>query len=134
MVLAILTGVYAWRTHDISKATKEQANASAEMARAMREERLAADRPYILVEFFGPTPLALEGARMLEPSGGEDWNKDYAMKRAYELINVGQGPAKDIETSVVHSAMPYGARRKATLRPGGGWKERWNPAANGTCS
>jgi len=41
VVLAVATGFYAVRTHDISKAAKEQADASTEMARETREQTSA---------------------------------------------------------------------------------------------
>jgi len=49
IALVVATGYYAWRTHDISKATREQANASVEMAREMREQRLFTSRPIVLL-------------------------------------------------------------------------------------
>ena len=40
IVLAVATGFYAWRTHHISEATRELAEASEEMAHEMHEQDL----------------------------------------------------------------------------------------------
>ena len=50
VVLVVVTGIYAWRTFAISKATEKQANASVKMAEEMREQRLAIYKPHITLE------------------------------------------------------------------------------------
>ncbi len=47
-LLVVVTGIYAWRTHVISKATKEQADASVEMAEEMREQRYTECLPLLV--------------------------------------------------------------------------------------
>jgi hypothetical protein len=37
LILVAITGIYAWRTHVISEATKQQADASMKMAEAMEK-------------------------------------------------------------------------------------------------
>ena len=39
-LLVIITGIYVWRTHVISKALRGQAGASVKMAEEMKEQRI----------------------------------------------------------------------------------------------
>ncbi len=47
-LLVVVTAIYAWRTHVISKATQAQADASVRMAEEMREQRIMSSRPIIV--------------------------------------------------------------------------------------
>ena len=44
IVLAAATGFYAWRTHDISTATRDQADATVRLAEATRKQADAAQK------------------------------------------------------------------------------------------
>lgn len=46
-LLVVVTGIYAWRTHAMSKATREQAKASVKMAEEMKAQRLAV-KPFVI--------------------------------------------------------------------------------------
>ena len=46
--IVLITAVYAWRTHAISKATTQQASASMEMARATREKMYCESLPLLV--------------------------------------------------------------------------------------
>jgi len=48
VVLAIITGIYAWRTHVMSKAAREQADASMTMAEQMRKQRYSESLPLLI--------------------------------------------------------------------------------------
>ena len=50
VVLAGSTYYYARKTRDIAEATRQQAKASVKMAEEMREQRLAEDRPWLLID------------------------------------------------------------------------------------
>ncbi len=72
IVLVIVTGIYAWRTHVISKATKEQAE-------EMKGQRLMASRPIIVQRAISyPEP----------PEGYEYY---------FEIFNDGNVPAIELE-------------------------------------
>jgi hypothetical protein len=47
-LLVLITAIYAWRTHSISKATKQQASASMEMARATRGKMYSESLPLLV--------------------------------------------------------------------------------------
>ncbi len=48
LVLVVVTGIYAWRTHVISKSTEKQAQASVRMAEETREQRYTECLPLIV--------------------------------------------------------------------------------------
>jgi len=86
-VLVIITGVYAWRTFAISKATEKQANASVKMAEEMKEQRYDALRPIIdIVE--QPTKSMEKTKQVFDAREGK-FPKDLLCK----LRNIGVGPA-----------------------------------------
>ena len=91
IVLVIVTGIYAWRTHVISKATKEQAE-------EMKEQRIMTSRPVIIqravykegtwtdeeIQFIG-----------IEKSAGYYFSH-------FEVYNAGNGPAIEVEISLLN--------------------------------
>ncbi len=87
VILVVVTGIYAWRTHIISKATKEQAEASVKMAEEMREQRYDAVRPIIDIINVEQTPLEL--AR-------QAYGKKPPNELRCKLRNVGVGVAIDV--------------------------------------
>ncbi len=100
LVLAVATGFYAWRTHDISKATKEQAGASIEMAREMHEQRLESVRPVLSVEH-----------RIRDGKVGN------APSVAISPRNIGPGVALKIECAFEHPRFAYSPLWWAALGP-----------------
>src|SRR4030042_2055500 len=86
VVLVIITGIYAWGTYVISKATKEQAEASVKMAEEMKEQRLSEAQPYLL--------LRLKD-RLVQWDG---ISPDYTF--TITIINAGKGPAIDLYTAL----------------------------------
>ena len=48
VILVVTTGIYAWRTFAISKATEKQAHASVEMAEEMKEQRYSESLPLLV--------------------------------------------------------------------------------------
>jgi hypothetical protein len=121
LALVGATAYYAWRTHDISKAAQEQAKASAEMAREMKEQRLDADRPYLLIETLG-----LEGIewRELETSAGSEPDPHSAYPRylVCRIHNAGRGPAKELRATLLQLLVAYNEPTKDVLRPGDFWE------------
>lgn len=87
VVLVVVTLIYAWRTHVISKATKEQADASVEMAEEMREQRVMASRPLLIQK------------SVHEKDIWEGSTKDYFSH--FEISNVGNTPAIEVESSLM---------------------------------
>lgn len=79
IVLVIVTGIYAWRTHVMSKATKEQAEASMIMAEETREQRITESRPIIIQKAVLNDVIA---------PGFSD---------QFEIYNAGNGPAVELE-------------------------------------
>lgn len=103
LVLVGVTGIYAWRTHVISKATEKQADASAKMAEEMREQTIMISRPVIILQPVHPEVI---------PSG---LASDY-----FEIYNAGNGPAIEVEVCLLlQRKPPYGAhncQREGFLR------------------
>jgi hypothetical protein len=80
-LLVVVTGIYAWRTHIISKATREQAEASVRMAEEMRQQTIMASRPVIIQK---AVPLQF----IDEDTGTSD---------KFQIYNAGNGPAIELE-------------------------------------
>lgn len=96
LVLVAVTGIYAWRTHAISKATseqtqatKKQAEASVKMAEEMREQRIMASRPVIIQK------VVVETETQFRTFGSKDWFS------YFEVHNAGNGPAIELEVSLL---------------------------------
>ena len=87
VVLVLVTGIYAWRTFAISKATKKQADASVKMAEEMKEQRVTASRPVVVQK-------AVHEKDIYEGS-----TKDYFSH--FEAYNKGNGPAIEVEISLL---------------------------------
>jgi len=79
-LLVVVTGVYAWRTFAISKATKKQ-------AQEMREQRVMASRPLLIQK------------SVHEKDIWEGSTKDYFSH--FEISNVGNTPAIEVESSLM---------------------------------
>jgi len=91
-VLVIITGIYAWRTHVISKATREQANTSLKMANEMKEQRYDTVRPVIDFGLWESYPVTIqEGLTVKEQ---EEVNLSSGLQCI--LHNIGIGPATDV--------------------------------------
>jgi len=83
--LVLITAMYVKRTADIAKATKEQAEASVEMAKEMREQR---------------RPIVVQQA-IYEKDIWEGSTSNYFSH--FEAYNKGNGPAIEVEISLVDS-------------------------------
>ncbi len=88
-VLVIITGIYAWRTHVMSKAAREQADASVEMAEKMREQLLSEARPYLLLR------LTEDYLQWEDKANGK-----LADNFSVTVFNGGKGPARNLEASL----------------------------------
>ena len=89
VVLVVITGIYAWRTHVISKATKQQADASVKMADEMKEQILSEARPYLLLR------LTDEYLQWKDGTGGKS-----VEEFSVTVFNGGKGPARNLEASL----------------------------------
>ncbi len=89
-VLVSITAIYVKRTSDISKATREQADASMKMAEEMREQRYDTFRPIIdIVEpVMGPKEMATLAYNAKEGVFPKDW--------PCRMRNIGVGPAIEL--------------------------------------
>ncbi len=87
VILVVITGIYAWRTFAISKATGKQADASVKMAEEMREQRVTASRPVIVQK------------AVHEKDIWEGSTQDYFSH--FEAYNKGNGPAIEVEISLL---------------------------------
>ncbi len=83
-VLALITYTYVTRTKDIAEATRQQAEASVKMAEEMEAQRIMAARPVIV-------------PRDTYESNASDSPPEFT---GFELYNLGNGPAIEIEISV----------------------------------
>ncbi|MFH0769418.1 MAG: hypothetical protein V1932_07650 [Chloroflexota bacterium] len=104
LILVTVTGIYAWRTHVISKATEKQADASVKMAEEMREQRLSEARPYILLR------LVDEFVQL----GGDKLN--------VTIENVGKGPAKNLNVAFWNLDYDPIVTTKGYLGPNEDWE------------
>ncbi len=103
---------YAWET-------RKQAAASVQMAKAMREQTLAEDRPFLLVEV-----MDVSSTRFAAPDAEEEGPNPlagYPVFLRYRLFNAGRGPAKEIGTSIRHPNARYEGSSKDVLRAGDSW-------------
>jgi len=89
-LLVVVTGIYAWRTHVISRATKEQANASVKMAEEMREQR----RPIVVPKAFPAIGVPYQAS--VEEIAKHVYS-DY-----FEIYNKGNSPAIDLEVLLLN--------------------------------
>ena len=102
-LLVVVTGIYAWRTFAISNAAKEQSDASVEMAKEMREQRIMASRPVIIQK-------AIERGK---------YSTERDMPDDFEICNVGNGPAIELEISLLNKERyQITSERKTYLRAG----------------
>jgi len=105
-LLVVITGIYAWRTHVISKATKEQANASVKMAEEMREQRIMASRPVII-------------QKAVHEQRADALARPAEAFSHFEIYNAGNGPAIEVEVSLLNEQKePVNAQRETFLRVG----------------
>ena len=117
VILVIVTIVYAWRTHIISKATKAQANASVQMAKEMREQRYDAVRPVVDIVKIEQNP------RELATQGYEANEGRYPKDLPCKLRNVGVGPAIELYSFIEDIKDAEGKPRR--------WDFDTLPVANG---
>ncbi len=99
-LLVVVTGVYAWRTFAISKATKKQANASVKMAGEMRDARYDAVRPVLDIKKADTLELSEESKKttlglLMEVAEGNIPPFIYC-----SIYNVGLGTALDAYTEI----------------------------------
>ncbi len=97
LVLVLVTIIYAWRTHVISTATKQQANASVQIAEETKEQRLTASQPLIFPDF----------AQARFPNPGEIW-----------YVNSGNGPALKVKIIFAYSTTSDAVKREWQNRKG----------------
>ncbi len=88
-LLVVVTGIYAWRTHVISKATREQADASIQAVEEMRNARYDAVRPVIDIQM-DKSPEVKVNAGLAAQKMDFDWGL------SCKLHNIGLGPAIDV--------------------------------------
>ena len=91
-LLVVVTGIYAWRTHVISKATKAQADASVKTADEMREQRYDTVRPVIDFKLWESYPVTIQKGLTIK----EREEADLAIFPGCKLHNIGIGPATDV--------------------------------------
>lgn len=89
LVLVVITGIYAWRTHIMSKATERQAEASVRIAEEMRDTKHNALRPIIDFRFRDSEDRS--GGALGIGARGEVPSELHG-----QLCNIGVGPAIDL--------------------------------------
>jgi hypothetical protein len=92
-LLVVITGIYAWRTHVISKVTREQADASVKMAKEMKQQRYDTVRPVIDIQ-----RAPWDEDKLPEAFAGK--SGDTSRGLACALHNIGLGPAIDMHSFV----------------------------------
>ena len=91
VILVIITGIYVWRTHVISKASEKQARASVKMAEGMA-------RP--VIDFKRDTAKTDGHREILE--GLATSSKNVSLGLSCILCNVGVGTAIDVRSFIQH--------------------------------
>lgn len=106
VILVAVTVIYAWRTHVISKATKQQADASVKMAEEMREQR----KPIIVQEVVPPQYLGLSVAR-------EERDNSVTCD-GFKIHNLGNSPAIELEVILLNQRNGLlGSEKRTFLAP-----------------
>jgi len=114
-ILAGITLWYAWGTHQLAEAAKRQADASAQMAEEMREQRYAACFP--LVDAVFPEFLDRDSNEGLAEGLAASAGQCPEVIRA-SLQNFGLGPALDVEFYVKVPGMQPCSRKVGALAVG----------------
>jgi len=100
LALAVAAAVYGWHA-------RKQADASVEMAKEMREQRVMASRPVIIQKAVVKTETELR------TFGSRDWFSHF------QVYNAGNGPAIEVEISLLNrEKTPIHSQRKTFLRAG----------------
>lgn len=115
-LLVVVTGIYAWRTFAISKGTERQAQASVEMVKEMREQRMSEAQPYLLLKL-EDEPHQREGAPKFTEKA------DNNMLRI-TVLNAGKGPAINLRAAIWHATKTYCGDSKGYLAPDEKWGKR----------
>lgn len=89
-LLVVVTGIYAWRTFAISKASKKQADASMKMAKQMRKQTET------LRETVSMSVRPSVSIEVLKISGGDNYLFEPPTELYFELQNAGKGPARNL--------------------------------------
>lgn len=107
VALVVVTGAYAWFTR--------------RMVREMRQQRLAEDRPYLLIDVANAGELEWH-----EPKGEEEqakfWLHTYPLSLVCRIHNAGRHVAKEVEVTALHPGVWFAARGKGFLLPGDTWE------------
>jgi hypothetical protein len=92
-----------------------------------REQRLNADRPYVLIEVQTQEELGWQEAKVAE--GTEpDPHAAYPKDILCRIQNAGRGPAKEIAVTLLQPHLWFGEERRDVLRPEDPWYVHIKPA------
>ena len=114
LVLAVVTFFYMLSTGKIARSTEEEAKSTKEVVEETRRTRMDDARPvlalrWILQEEFGTGHLAMSEAL------SEAWNDTHL---SCGLVNIGRGPALNIEAKVVNPQAQVVVHSMGTLMNG----------------
>ncbi len=123
VALVIATAFYAWRTWSISSATEKQAEASVEMAKEMREQRMAEDEPVLILDIVGQElPPYLHWHAEWEVLMNEQTNEVVSPwplpQCTVRVHNAGRGAAVSVEACYLQSDKYYFHSRRGLLLKG----------------
>jgi hypothetical protein len=116
--LAAMTYWYAKRTGHMAEATRRQADASAEMVREMREQRLSEERPNLLLHVERPDQL---NWTFPHGAGSDDIYSMYPTAVTCTVHNAGRAPAKELTLTLLHPHMGFEIVRKGYLLVNESW-------------
>jgi len=94
-LLVVVTCIYVWLTHAISKTAKQQAEASVKMAEEMREQR----QPLVILKAVQEEGIWTDS--QIQFIGIEKSAANYFSH--FEISNVGKTPAIEVESSLMDS-------------------------------
>lgn len=111
-LLVIVTGVYAWRTFAISKATRKQADASVKMAEVTKEQtKILKETVSLSIRpFFDMTIAAV--------FGGVSYEFEPPDQFTIRIENIGKGPARGLFISCNGEGISYPEESLNNLNPG----------------
>jgi hypothetical protein len=94
-------GWYAWEARKQAEATRQAVEVSRTMTTEIREQRLAQDRPLLVMDLTNSTTGGMRPGR---ERAVEDCYPDTI---AFRVRNVGSGPAIDVDMTVIHPKARY---------------------------
>ena len=113
LILASATVFYAFRTSDIAKATREQAEASVKMAEEMRDQSYTMIKPLVNIEFVEDAAELQASDEELEKGGITCYLKNVGIGPAIDTYSYIQGNTDKYKFNILESGVKTGNKKFA---------------------